>query len=108
MKTLTNKVTLINVISSLLFQILTIINGFIIPRLILSYFGSDVNGLTTSISQFLTYISLIEGGITGVIMASLYKPLYEKDYCGFIVNLMHVVHIDRSNRMLEQRACSCV
>lgn len=80
MKTLTNKVTLINVISSLLFQILTIINGFIIPRLILSYFGSDVNGLTTSISQFLTYISLIEGGITGIIMASLYKPLYEKDY----------------------------
>ena len=60
-------------------QIVTILNGFIVPRLILSYFGSEVNGLVSSISQFLNYITLLEGGVSGVIMASLYKPLAEQN-----------------------------
>lgn len=71
--------TKVNVLASLLLQIVTIINGFIVPRIILSYFGSEVNGLVASLSQFLNYITLLEGGISGVIMASLYKPLAQKD-----------------------------
>lgn len=73
------RVTLLNTISALLLQIFTIISGFIIPKIILMYFGSETNGLVASLNQFLSYISLIEGGITGVIMANLYKPLYERD-----------------------------
>lgn len=73
------KITLYNVLSNLILQILTIINFLIIPKLILTYFGSEVNGLISSINQFLSYISLIEGGITGVIIANLYKPIIEKD-----------------------------
>ena len=76
----TKNITLINTIFSLLLQIVTIISGFIIPRLILKTFGSDVNGLVSSLNQFLSYISLIEGGLTGVVLASLYKPLEEKNY----------------------------
>lgn len=71
--------TLTNAIASLSLQIVTIISGFIVPRLILKTFGSEVNGLVSSLNQFLSYISLIEGGLTGVIMASLYKPLEEKN-----------------------------
>ena len=74
------KITLINIILSLLLQIVTVISGLIVPRLILSTFGSNVNGLVSSISQFLNYIALIEGGVTGVISANLYKPLVEKDW----------------------------
>lgn len=74
-----NKITLLNMISSLLLQICTIVSGFIVPRVILSYFGSDVNGLVSSIGQFLSYISLVEGGIGAVILANLYKPLINKD-----------------------------
>lgn len=74
-----SKVTLLNVLSSVLLQCVTIISGFIVPKLILSYFGSNVNGLISSLNQFLSYISLIEGGITGVIVTSLYKPCVEKD-----------------------------
>lgn len=48
--------------------------------MILKTFGSDVNGLVSSLNQFLSYISLIEGGLTGVVLASLYKPLEEKNY----------------------------
>ena len=73
------KVTLINIISNIVLQIANIFSWFIIPKIILSYFGSDVNGLVSSITQFLSYITLIEGGITGVVMANLYKPLVNND-----------------------------
>lgn len=77
MNKLKTKVTLLNTISTLFLQFTLILNGFIIPKLILDSFGSEVNGLVASLNQFLQYIALIEGGITGVITATLYKPLAE-------------------------------
>lgn len=79
-KKIKNNITLLNVVANLILQIVTIISGFIIPKIVLIYFGSDINGLVSSITQFLSYISLIEGGVTGVITASLYKPLFDKNY----------------------------
>ena len=70
----------VNVISSMFLQLVSIISGFILPRLILTYFGSDITGLISSIGQFLNYISLFEGGVSMVIMSSLYAPLANKDY----------------------------
>lgn len=72
-------ITLINAVSSMMLQIFTIISGFIIPKLILVTFGSEVNGLIASFNQFFGYISLVEGGLTGVVMAKLYKPLVNND-----------------------------
>ena len=69
-----DKITRINMIFSIVLQIVTIISGFIIPRQILLAFGSEVNGLVNSITQFLNYISLIEGGLGSVIMTALYQP----------------------------------
>ena len=80
LKKLKTNVTLLNTFSNLILQFLTLLSGFIIPKIILSNFGSEVNGLVSSLNQFLNYIGLIEGGITGVVMANLYKPLYEKNY----------------------------
>ena len=68
-----------NIICSVLLQIVTIASGFVIPKVILVYFGSSVNGLISSINQFLNYIQLLEGGLSGVIMAALYKPLANHD-----------------------------
>lgn len=76
---LKGKATLTTMVSGLLLQFVTIISGFIIPRIILLYFGSAVNGLVSSINQFLSYIYLIEGGITGVVSANLYKALASGD-----------------------------
>lgn len=73
------RITLLNTISTLIFQLTTMLSGFIIPKLILDTFGSNANGLVSSLSQFLGYIALVEGGITGVIMAKLYKPLTENN-----------------------------
>lgn len=69
----------LNTITSLALQVVTVICGFILPRMILSAFGSDVNGLVQSITQFLSVISFLELGVGQVIQSSLYKPLVEKD-----------------------------
>lgn len=65
--------------SAFLYEGVSIICGFILPRLILSRFGSSYNGLIQSITQFISYISLLKGGIGGVSRAALYKPLAQKD-----------------------------
>lgn len=73
------KKALVNTITSLMLQLTTIICGFIIPSLVIKTYGSGVNGLITSITQFLGFIVLLESGIGGVVRAALYKPLANKD-----------------------------
>ena len=74
-----NNRALLNAVASVTLQIVTIINGLIVPRLILESFGSELNGIVLSINQFLSYISLAEGGVTGVVSASLYRALRRRD-----------------------------
>lgn len=68
-----------NTASSLVLQLTTIICGFILPRLILNAFGSEVNGLVNSITQFLGIIAFLELGVGAVVQSALYKPLAEKN-----------------------------
>ena len=68
-----------NFISSLVNQIVHTLSGLIIPRLMIASFGSEVNGLVTSIGQFLSFISLLEGGLGAVVLAELYKPIEDGD-----------------------------
>ena len=68
-----------NIISAILNQVIVFIYGFLIPIIIIKKFGSEVNGLISSIAQFLAYISLLEGGIGPVIKNSLFKPLVDKN-----------------------------
>ncbi len=69
----------LNTAMSLLSQVVSIVCGFILPRYILLYFGSDTNGLVSSISQLLGLIGLCELGVGAVVQSSLYKPLAEGD-----------------------------
>lgn len=68
-----------NTVASLLSQITALVCGFILPRLFLEYFGSEVNGLVNSITQFLGVISFLELGVGAVVQSSLYKPLADGD-----------------------------
>lgn len=68
-----------NTIASITFEVTTLICGFILPRLILRYYGSQVNGLVNSITQFLQIIALFDMGVGAVVQSTLYKPLAEKD-----------------------------
>lgn len=69
----------LNTISSFVFQVATIICGMILPRLIIKSFGSEVNGLISSISQFLGIISFLDFGVTRTVQSALYKPLADKN-----------------------------
>ena len=64
-----SKKAIVNIISLLLFQATTIICGFIVPKLIISNYGSNVNGLIASINRFLAYITVLEIGFGTVIKA---------------------------------------
>ncbi len=68
-----------NTATSLMHQAAAIICGFILPRLIMHSFGSEVNGLVNSVTQFLAVISFLELGVGSVVQSSLYKPLAEGD-----------------------------
>lgn len=68
-----------NTVASLVYQFVTLICGFILPRFFLLTYGSEVNGLLASITQFLGIIGLAECGVGAVVQSSLYKPLAEHD-----------------------------
>lgn len=69
----------LNTVSSLALQVVSVICGFILPRLILETFGSNVNGLVNSITQFLGVITLLDLGVGAVVQSALYKPLADND-----------------------------
>ena len=64
---------------AVIYEIVAIIAGLIVPRLILEAFGSSYNGVVTSVSQFLSFVVLLRAGIGGVSKAYLYRSLKEKD-----------------------------
>ena len=66
-------------IFSLIYQVVVVICGIILPKLYMKYFGSELNGLVTSITQFLGFIALMEAGVGNVVQSSLYRPLAQKD-----------------------------
>lgn len=70
---------LFNTGAGILKQFVTVICGFILPRYMLLYYGSSVYGLISSITHFLSFISLLDLGVGAVIQANLYKPLVEKN-----------------------------
>ncbi len=68
-----------NTVAGLFYECVAIFCGFVIPRFILQFFGSDYNGITSSITQFLSCVALFKMSISGVTRAALYKPLAEAD-----------------------------
>lgn len=74
-----SKKAVINILISFLLQVTAVICGLIIPKLIIENYGSNVNGMIMSITQFLSFIVLLEAGVGGVVRAALYRPLALKD-----------------------------
>jgi len=74
-----SKKTIYNLATNLILQLIMVAYGFIIPRIIINKFGSDVNGLVVSITQFLAYISLLESGFGPVVKSVLYRPIAENN-----------------------------
>ena len=68
-----------NIITTLINQLVATACGIVVPKILISSFGSAAYGISVSIAQFLSYITLLEGGIGGVARAKLYGPLAQGD-----------------------------
>jgi len=75
----TRKKSTKNIIFGLLGQIITIVFGLCIPRLIILSYGSETNGLVTSVTQIFAYVALLEAGVGGATIQALYKPVAGND-----------------------------
>lgn len=58
-------------------KIILLIVGIILPKLYIENFGSEINGLVSSINNILVYINLLEAGVGGASTQALYKVIAE-------------------------------
>ncbi len=68
-----------NIITGFWGQFLVIVIGFLVPRFFITSYGSDVNGLLSTITQIFTYMALLEAGIAQASRNLLFKPFQEKN-----------------------------
>lgn len=69
----------LNVVSGFLNEFVIIVFGLLVPRIVLSYFGSTYNGLLNSVVQFMSFSVVLRSGLGVVTTAALYKPLAQGD-----------------------------
>ena len=68
-----------NIVWELSYYLLVILLGFLAPRYIILAYGSEVNGLSSTITQILNVILILQAGATTAAIYSLYKPIAEND-----------------------------
>lgn len=68
-----------NIFYGLVGQIITIALGIILPRMFILSYGSETNGLISSVSQVLSYLSLLEAGVGTATIQALYEPVVDSD-----------------------------
>lgn len=68
-----------NMAASAVLQAVNMLSGIIVPRIMLIYYGSEINGLMSSIVQFISYFNIVEAGLGGAVIFSLYKPLADRN-----------------------------
>jgi O-antigen/teichoic acid export membrane protein len=71
-----------NTIASAAYQAIVMLVGLITPRIMLVAYGSEINGLVSSVTQFVSYFAIVEAGLSGAAVYSLYKPLADNDHEG--------------------------
>lgn len=65
----------INIILSSIGQIVSFLLNFIVPKFIIISYGSEFNGLISTIAQIFSYLALIEAGIANSCINELYAPI---------------------------------
>lgn len=66
-----------NLIVGSIGQLVTMILGILLPKLVITSYGSEVNGLLSSVTNIYAYIALVEAGVAAASCQALYKPITE-------------------------------
>ena len=69
----------INFLTGMLYQVINTTLGVVLPYLFITNFGSETNGLLSSISQLFVYLGLLEAGVGGATLQALYGPVAKDD-----------------------------
>ena len=69
-----------NLIFYIVYEVLVFVLGIVFPRLIILTYGSEINGLTSTITRVLSLINLIQAGAVGAAIFQMYKPVAENDF----------------------------
>ena len=69
------KKSMVNMATSYVYKIVTMVLGIIIPKLFITGYGSEINGLQSSVTQIFSYIALLEAGIGATVIQSMYAPV---------------------------------
>lgn len=77
-----NRRVIKNIAANLLYELIVVAFGLILPRLYLLNFGSDVNGLDNTIKNIFAYLALLEAGVGLSAQYALYRPVAEGDTGG--------------------------
>ncbi len=75
-----SKFVLYSLFSSFGYQLVLTISNFIVIKLMISSYGSEINGLISSLNQVINYMNLVEAGLALTAIQSLYKPLSENNW----------------------------
>ena len=68
-----------NLITYLVYEAIVFVCGIIFPRFIILNYGSEINGLTATITRILSLINLVQAGAVGAAIFQMYKPVADGD-----------------------------
>ena len=74
------KATILTAVFTFFNSFSLIIFNIIYTRMLLKEYGSEINGLISTITQFVSFFSVIEGGFTTAAIVATYKPFAESNY----------------------------
>ncbi len=74
-----NRYLAYNGIASLIQQIIILLCGLVVPKLIITTYGSAANGMISSISQFISITAIFQGGVYSAARIAFYKPVAKQD-----------------------------
>ncbi len=68
-----------NSVMAVIYQVINLTVAVFLPRWIIYEYGSDVNGLTSNINQYLAILNLLQAGLLAASAFDMYKPVAEGD-----------------------------
>lgn len=74
-----SKKVIINLVVATVSQIIILGLGLVLPRIILTSWGSEYNGLINAVTTIMRYLALLEAGINTSTLQALYKSLGNND-----------------------------
>lgn len=69
-----------NMFYSFVSRVVILLTGIVIQQQILVTFGSSLNGLTSAISQVMSYLVLLEAGLGTASIQAMYLPMAQNDW----------------------------